>query len=538
MKELAFELEAASSDTDVTVYWEKPERPSGSYTYRIFCDDREAGGTDRTHFRLTGLEPGSVHTVRVHVLREQEFLPMERPLEQGMKTTFKYQSLQPWAVSAPLTVSLKPVRPRLDVTKAPYLASGDGKTLNTAAIQRAIDDCGPGGSVYIPAGVFLTGALHLHSDMELYLDEGAVLQGTAEPEDYLPRIWSRFEGIEMECYSSLLNLGWLEHPAEKPGTAGAVPSYVCENVVIRGRGTIASGGRVLAERIISRETERLKDRLQAMGDKIREYEKPETIPGRVRPRLINMSRCRGVVLDGLTLRDGASWNVHMIYSDRIVTHDCKFHSKDVWNGDGWDPDSSTNCTIFGCVFDTGDDSIAIKSGKNPEGNRIGRPTRHVRIFDCVSRGGHGITLGSEISGGIEDVSIWDCDMGRSLCGLEIKGTKKRGGYVRNVRVRDCRTPRVMIHSVGYNDDGEPAPAPPVFSDCTFENVEITCRLVNRDGSQEPCQAILVDGFDVPGYEAKNIVFRNICLGDAQTDGERLIALRRCAGVTLEGLSCL
>ena len=96
----------------------------------------------------------------------------------------------------------------------------------------------------------------------------------------------------------------------------------------------------------------------------------------------------------------------MIYCDDIQTDHCTFVSEGVWNGDGWDPDSSTNCTLFASEFFTGDDAIAIKSGKNPEGNEINRPCAHIRVFDCHSDCGHGICIGSEMSGGVEDVQIW------------------------------------------------------------------------------------------------------------------------------------
>ena len=112
--------------------------------------------------------------------------------------------------------------------------------------------------------------------MELYLEEGAVLQGTDQPEDYQPKIWRRFEGIEQECYSSLLNLGDLDN-------AGG---YSCKNVTIRGNGTIASGGKRLAQRVIALETQRLKAELEANPDRVLECEKPETIPGRARPKLV------------------------------------------------------------------------------------------------------------------------------------------------------------------------------------------------------------------------------------------------------------
>lgn len=132
------------------------------------------------------------------------------------------------------------------------------------------------------------------------------------------------------------------------------------------------------------------------------------------------------------------------------------------------PDSSTNCTIFACEFCTGDDAVAIKSGKNPEGNATNRPTKHVRVFDCHSGFGHGICIGSEMSGGVEDVKIWDCNMAVSTSGLEIKATKKRGGYVRDVEVCDCTLSHVMVHSVGYNDDGIGSDVPPILENFKYE----------------------------------------------------------------------
>lgn len=256
------------------------------------------------------------------------------------------------------------------------------------------------------------------------------------------------------------------------------------------------------------------------------------------PRLINMSNCRNVVLSGVSLKNGASWNVHMIYSDSIVTNGCTFYSEGVWNGDGWDPDSSTNCTIFGCTFYTGDDSIAIKSGKNPEGNRINRPSAHIRIFDCRCAFGHGITIGSEMSGGVKDVSVWDCDMGQSLCGIEIKGTKKRGGYVKNVTVRNCRTARVLFHSVGYNDDGEGAPVPPVFEKCLFEDVHILGEYLGDQREWVPCDAIELCGFEESGHELCDITFRNICLGRPGAAGKQNISLCLCKNIVFDGLSVL
>ena len=500
------ELEWLVTSDSITVYFEKPENLPESYMYQILLNGNIAGESDKTHFMIEGLDSSASYDVQVNVVVDGEML----------------------AESSRYHLCTNAVKKRLDVTKAPYMAVGDGNAMDTQAIQGAINDCKAGGIVYLPAGIYRTGALRLHSDMELYLEEGATLQGTDEPDDYLPRIWSRFEGTEMLCYSSLLNMGELDH---KSG-----PN--CENILIRGKGTIASGGKSLAKKVICREREFLKDELAALGDKIKEYEKLDTIPGRVRPRLINISNCRNVRISGVTLKDGASWNVQMIYSDGIVTDHCTFYSKDVWNGDGWDPDSSSNCRIFGCVFYTGDDSVAIKSGKNPQGNEIGRPSRNIKIFDCKCAFGHGITIGSEMSGGVENIRIWDCDMGNSLCGIEIKGTKKRGGYVRNVQVRDCKIARLLLHSVGYNDDGIGAGVAPVFEDCAFENVWITGKCLDHDGEYHEVDCMELMGFDEPGHALKNIMLKDVTLGNTGETRRQTFVLSACEGITISNLKCL
>lgn len=484
-------IRAAALEDSVTLFWDKKE--PGACRYEIFAGEERIAEARQTYYVCGGLSP------------DTEYVFTVRNLLNGREGSVRARTAGK--------------KRRIDVTAEPYQAVGDGKTMNTGAIQRAIDDCGRDEAVYVPAGVFLVGALFLHSDMELYLEEGAVLQGADCPEAYLPKIRSRFEGIETECYSSLLNLGRLDGE-----------DFACENVIIRGKGVIAGGGRTLAERMIETERKRLKAYLETLGDRIREYENADTIPGRSRGRLINMSRCRNIRITGLTLKDGASWNVHMIYSRGIVTDHCEFHSGQVWNGDGWDPDSSEDCTLFGCKFYTGDDSVAIKSGKNPEGNRIARPCRRIRIFNCESACGHGITIGSEMSGGVEDVRIWDCDMSRSMFGIEIKGTKKRGGYVRDVRVMDTAAPRILIHSVAYNDDGEGAGHPPVFEDCSFEHMRLTGKYLEKDGELLFCREIELRGFDVPGYEVRNIAFRDI-----ETDKTPELSMKYCRDITVESI---
>lgn len=481
----------ATADT-LTVFWEKHREDAGAYCVRV--SGLEAVDCVRTHCSFAGLSPDTAYQVEVSC--------GGRLIGSAEARTEKK-------------------RRRLNVRE--YGASGDGVTMDTAALQAAIDACAETEEVYLPQGVYRTGALRLHSRMALFLDEGAVLQGTDRPEDYLPRIPSRFEGIEHLCYSSLLNLGELDHSAG--------PN--CRDVLIYGRGRIASGGQALALAVIESERERLRDYLRENAALVASCENDSTIPGRVRPRLINLSNCENVRITGLTQENGASWNVHMIYSRNIVTDHCVFRSEGVWNGDGWDPDSSEDCTLFACRFFTGDDAVAIKSGKNPEGNRINRPTRHIRIFDCVSDFGHGIVIGSEMSGGVEDVKLWDCELGQAMQGIEIKGTDKRGGYVRNLQLLDCTVARVLMHAVPYNNDGVPAPEQPVFADCRFDRVHILGRTLDHEHVSSPCPAIELEGFDAPGHEIRNVVFSDCSLGA----GNLGLKLRRCSGVRFENLSC-
>lgn len=355
-------------------------------------------------------------------------------------------------------------------------ARADSQFLNTKAIQAAIDACTPGGTVVVPKGVFVSGALFLKSNMTLLIEKGATLKGSKSLEDYLPMIWNRFEGWEMNTYASLLNAGKLDRKG----------GYAAKNIRIMGAGTLSGGGKTLGDAMI-----------KANGL-------------RSRGRLICLMNCQDVSISGITVTEPPSWTIHYIYSDRISCHDLTIITNNIRNGDGIDPDSSTDSYIFNCSFDTGDDCIAIKSGKNPEGFYIGKPTIGVRISDCSFIRGHGISIGSEMSGGVSNVLVQDCKAGALLHGMQIKGTKDRGGYVKNITVTDCQLMKITIFSnVNYNNDGEPAPSMPVFENFLFKNIDLSMALV-----KEP--AININGFKDPTHRLKNVRFENILTADTSS----------------------
>ena len=487
----------------IVLYWDKEWELSHDLVYRLTVNDKEYAKTPKTHFEIVDLTSDTKYLLNV-----ERIMPtgeVENIYSEEVKTLVK--------------------RVRIDISKPPYNAVGDGKTVNTIAIQRAIDDCKTGQTVYVPEGVFITGALDLHSDMELYVDKGGVLQGTSEVKDYTPKIWSRFEGEEMECYRSLLNIGTLDNKA----------GYTTKNVVIRGKGAILGGGVALCNAVKDLETILLKDFLEQNKELVATCERPDTIPKRRRGRLINISNCQNVIIEGLEVGMGPSWNVHFIYSKDIITCGCYIHSEGVSNGDGWDPDSSEDCLCFNNDFATHDDGIAIKSGKNPEGNVIGRPTRNVRVFDC--RGRNSVAIGSELSGGIENVFVWDCDYKESNLGVNIKTTEKRGGFVKNVRVRDCKFVGIGIRTkYGCNNDGVGSGELTKIENISFENVYFYGRKPEHIICPPDYRCpIYFDGFDGEGNEIKGLTLKNLHI-QSRPDGEnQRILIKNVKDLTIENV---
>ncbi|HTX21444.1 MAG TPA: glycoside hydrolase family 28 protein [Candidatus Aquilonibacter sp.] len=350
-------------------------------------------------------------------------------------------------------------------------ANGDGKTVNTKIIQDAINACAPGDTVLIPAGTFVSGALFLKSDMTLEID--GTLKGSTDIKDY-PLIPCRYEGFELNCYASLLTLGKRDHSGP----------YNITNVVITGTGTIDGSGQQLGA-----------------------AEKAKS-GNRTRGRVICMMNAQNITVSNLTVSYGPAWTVHPIYSDHLLFTGLKLISKNstyrIANGDGIDPDSCTYVTITNCYFHTGDDSIAIKSGKNLEGYDIGKPSEHILVTGCTVDGSNGgIVIGSEMSGSVRDVLVMNCVIKHtSWEGLDIKSSAGRGGTVENVTFANnneafVRTGVRITTAYKVNNDGAPAPVPPTLKNITVENINCT---------EGAAQAIEIAG--LPNAPVSNVHFSN------------------------------
>lgn len=435
------------SANSATLVWNKPKVYSDVLRYHIILNGKEVGVSAKTNYTLKNLIPLKTYTFSIKAENQQGAL-------SASSTTLKFTTK---ATGKILTVTA-------------FGAKGDGTAVNTVSIQKAIEACPKGGTVRIPKGVFVSGALFLKSNMTLEIAKDGVLKGSGETADYLPIINNRFEGWEMKTYASLLNAGVMNNKG----------GFEVEQLAIKGEGTITGGGGALGKAMIDQ------NGLRSRG------------------RLICLMNCKDVEIQGLTIKDSPCWTIHYIYSKGISCHDLNISST-AHNGDGLDPDSSDDSYIFNCTFSTGDDCIAIKSGKNPEGYTIGKPTRNVNISNCEFTRGHGISIGSEMSGGVSDVLVQDCTAGALLHGMQIKGTKDRGGYVKNVTVADCQLLKITIFSaVNYNNDGAAAPEPPVFENFVFRNIDLSKAL-----TKEP--VININGFKAEGHKLKNVVFDAIKL---------------------------
>jgi polygalacturonase len=298
-----------------------------------------------------------------------------------------------------------------------YGAKPDGKTVNTAALQNAIDaaaKAGKGVVVFAP-GVYLSGALFLKSNMELRLDEGAEIRGVQDLAAY-PIMQTRVAGIEMKWPAALLNV------------------YEQSNVRLSGKGTVDGDGKIWWDLYWKMRRE--------------EYE-PKGLRWAVdydcrRPRLIQVYKSKGVDLLGLTLKRPGFWTVHICYSERVRVDGLTIRNNTDGKGpstDGIDIDSSADVLVTHCDIECNDDAICLKAGRDADGLRVNRPTEKVRIVDNVVRGGAaGVTIGSETSGGIRHIEVDGLTVMSAVpAGILFKSASTRGGTIEDIVIRNVIT---------------------------------------------------------------------------------------------------
>jgi polygalacturonase len=276
-----------------------------------------------------------------------------------------------------------------------YGAVGDGESHDTKAIRSAIDACHEhgGGTVYLPAGRFVTGSIFLRSHITLHLDAGATLLGSQDASDYA-LICSRWEGSEQQTHAPLIG------------------GRDLTNIAVTGRGTIDGRG---------------------AGWWRRHHERTLDY---ARPRLVSFTDCANVRVEGVTLTNSPSWTLHPVRCQNVTVDNVTiFNPADSPNTDGINPDSCSDVRISNCHVDVGDDCIALKSGTEAEAPEKRAPCQNVAITNCTLAHGHGgVVIGSEMSGGVRNVVISNCVFTGTDRGLRLKSRRGRGGVVEDIRM--------------------------------------------------------------------------------------------------------
>ena len=335
------------------------------------------------------------------------------------------------AVKAPFSMPpIKiPVFPQRDVVITEFGAHPGGKVDSTEAIRKSIAACheAGGGRVVVPAGEWLTGAVHLKSNVNLHLAKGGVLLFSDNPKDYLPPVQSSWEGWECFNYSPL------------------VYAFECENVALTGEGKLEArmGTWTKWFKRPPAHMEALK-KLYTMGSTGVPVEQRQMAEGdnNLRPQFVQFNRCRNVLIEDVKIRNSPFWTVHLLLCDSVVVRriDVSAHGH---NNDGVNPEGSHNVLVEHSRFDQGDDAIAIKSGTNHDGWRLNTPSENIVIRNCTVINGHQfVAIGSELSGGVRNVYAHDCRIDAAdrkvarFNVLYLKTNRRRGGFVENITVEN------------------------------------------------------------------------------------------------------
>jgi len=394
-----------------------------------------------------------------------------------------------------------PTFPNNDFLLTKYGAVGDGVTDCTSAIKNAIDDCNKsgGGRVIVPEGSFLTGAIHLKSNVNLYVSENAVLKFTDDKSKYLPVVFTRWEGVECMNYSALIY------------------AYEQENIAVTGKGILDGQGsdgnwwnwKGKNSKSVKGETQNeARKKLFEMSENSVQPE--ERIFGEghyLRPNFFQPYRCKNILLEGVTMKNSPMWFIHPVLSSNISIVGVTVEGIGP-NNDGCDPESCKDVLIKDCAFNTGDDCIAIKSGRNADGRRINIPSENFVIQNCSMKEGHGgVVIGSEISGGVRNIFAENCTMDSPHLdrAIRIKTNAVRGGTIENIFVRNIKVGQVgeaVILIDYFYEEADKGNFTPIVRNINIKNVT----------SQKSKYAVWVKAFTnspLKNVKIENCSFNNV-----------------------------
>ncbi|MBI2431794.1 MAG: glycoside hydrolase family 28 protein, partial [Candidatus Hydrogenedentes bacterium] len=340
-----------------------------------------------------------------------------------------------------------------------------------------------GGTVLCPRGIWLTGAIHLKSHVNLHLAEGAVLLFSDAPEDYLPVVFTRWAGFECYNYSPLIY------------------ARDCENIAVTGPGALDGNGRAWWPWFERQEDTALRMyREQILKDVPPESRVFGTPEAGLRPQFISPINCANVLLEGFSIAaPGPFWTIDLVYCDRVVLRKLRVQTEGGPNTDG------INVDFEHCLLNTGDDCICMKSGMNEDGWRVGRPTENVVIrYNRTGKGHGGAVFGSDTSGDIRNVYVHSCVFEGTSLGIRLKSTRGRGVIVEklwfeNIEMKNITGDAIQLFTSYRAWMGTQEGKVPIFRDLSFKDI-------HGAGAK---RSLLIEG--LPEAPIENLRFENISI---------------------------
>lgn len=429
-------------------------------------------------------------------------------------------------------------------------ADTSGKVACTDLIKQSIKNASAegGGTIYFPAGIYLTAAIHLESNITLDIESGAVLKFSTTFEDYLPFVKVRWEGVFMNSLSPLIY-------ADK-----------AENITIKGRGVIDGQGhtwwkesRRLIDEIRKDGKTSATNKLQQMwldankGIKVSPYYESTLERKFFRPPFIQFHESKNILIEGITIINSPFWTINPIGCDDLLIHGVTINNPSSnpkgHNTDGINPESCRNVRISDCFLSVGDDCITIKSGRDEDGRNYGRPCENITITNCIMLAGHGgVVIGSEMSGGVKKVTISNCVFNGTDAGIRLKSSRGRGGIVEEIRVDNIVMNNIQrnafIFDLFYDKDSKEEPVSertPVFRNVHISNV--TGSDVKKIGyitgiNEMPISEISFSNINMiaengfTAKTAKNITFHNI---DFSVKKGAALAFDECQDIVIDNV---
>ena len=397
----------------------------------------------------------------------------------------------PWDKAAEIVANLDPVDsfPNVTYLITDFGAVGDSITPCKEAFDKAVTICSDngGGTIQVPPGqYYMNGPLVFKSNVRVNLQEGAVLNFSTDEKDYLPAVLTRWEGTELYNYSPLIY------------------AYHVNNIALTGKGTINGNGSKKFSPWKNIQKYNGQEQLRKMGREVTPVWQRVFGEGFfLRPGFVSPFGCTNVRIEGITILDSPFWVIHPIFCTNVIIRGVTVISNN-YNNDGCDPESCTNVLIEDCYFITGDDGIAIKSGRDNDAWRVGQPTENVVIRNCVFNSKiNGLCIGSEMAGGVRNVFVENIILERSSNAIYFKSNLDRGAYMENIYVRNVTAENVRTAFIRFepNYKGERSSFnPTLFRNFLIEDV--SCKVSGETG-------IYINGFE--SYPLKDITLRNVTI---------------------------